>query len=61
VSTISTEYRKVMELTYQKVMAMSASEIRALADSHEIDAKEEGKFIKVSELRKRVMTYLELI
>jgi hypothetical protein len=50
-----------MELTYQKVMAMSASEIRALADSHEIDAKEEGKFIKVSELRKRVMTYLELI
>lgn len=48
------------ELTYQKVMAMSASEIRALADSHEIDTKEDGKYIKVSELRKRVLTALEL-
>jgi hypothetical protein len=48
------------EMTYQKVMAMSASEIRALADSHGIETKEDGKFIKVSELRKRVLAALEL-
>jgi len=48
------------ELSFTKVMNMTASEIRTLAESHEIETRQDGKFIKVSDLRKRVLAALNL-
>ena len=47
-------------LTYAKIQLMSASEIRSLAEEHDIDIKEDGKLIKVSELKKLVAAALNL-
>ena len=48
------------ELTYAMVMSMTASEIRTLAEENDIEIKEDGKLIKVSDLRKRVLAALNL-
>ena len=48
-------------LTYKKVMNMTAAEIRAIASEQEIETKgADGKLIKVTDLRKTLLTKLNL-
>ncbi len=54
------EEEEACGLTYAKIQLMSASEIRSLAEEHDVDIKEDGKLIKVSELKKLVAAALNL-
>jgi hypothetical protein len=47
-------------LTLEKLMKMSPADVRALAQEHDIEIKEDGKIVKVHDLKKRIAAKLNL-